>query len=808
MFHRCGRLLATTATASLALGIAVPAIAQTAPSTEPVQVSTQADSPTPSDSGPQASPESGLEAGDIIVTAQKRSERLQDVPLAVTALSGDQLANSQVAGTSGIAALVPSLTFTQSTSDLNNNVRIRGVGTSLFNTGLESAVSFVVDGVVLSRQGQGFQDLIDVDRVEVLRGPQGTLFGKNATAGVINVVTKRPSKSLEGVAEATIAEMGEYRVRGSVSGPLTETLGARLTGYYTNDRGWLYDVGRGKHVNGNETFGLRGKVEWDPTANLNLLLTADYRKSDSDCCQPIPYQTTSPVLAALRAPVIASRENRTVASDQGTFSDTRQGGVSLEAGLDLGGPSLTSITAWRQWKFANNVDVDGFVAATPVYVPFGNGYFGINGGTVDIKQFTQELRLTSPSNVPVEYTVGLFYFHLDLDRDFTRRTGGCVTNPAAFGQPCPTFFFSSGSSASTGQTDNYAAFGQVQWHVTDQLSAIGGFRLQRETVSYAGSRNGLPSYTGDRALFAANTGRGSVSDTDLSGKAGLQYEFSRRAQVYGTWSRGYKGQGYDLELTANFASQPPVRPETVNAFEIGFKGQSPDGRFSLNAAAFHAKYNDLQIQTTTAPNVSIPANAGSSVSKGIELEFTARPTRDLTINSGVTYLDATYDADRIACALPAQAAPVVLAAGQAEPVNQCYRNANGTLQNLSGVRLPNAPRWRGNVSVRYDKDIAGTDYAGFVQLTGNAQTAVGFSFEQDQALRQSGYATIDASIGVHTQDDRYQLTVFVRNLTDKSYALGLQRDNIVTNAANPGNLLYFTAKEASRYAGATFRARF
>ncbi|EZP54162.1 TonB-dependent receptor domain-containing protein [Sphingomonas sp. RIT328] len=146
--------------------------------------------------------------------------------------------------------------------------------------------------------------------------------------------------------------------------------------------------------------------------------------------------------------------------------------------------------------------------------------------------------------------------------------------------------------------------------------------------------------------------------------------------------------------------------------------------------------------------------------------------------------------------------------GGSSPYNQCYRNSNGTLQNLQDVRLPNAPRWRGNVSVRYDQDIPGTALAGFVQVTGNAQTAVGFSFEQDQALRQRGYATVDLSIGARTQDDRYQLTLFVRNLTDKAYALGLQRDNIITNAANPGNLLYFTAKESSRYAGATFRAKF
>ena len=745
---------------------------------------------------------------EIVVTAQKRAERLQDVPLAVSALSADTLANSQVSSTAGVAALVPSLTYTQSTSDLNNNVRIRGVGTALFNAGLESAVSFVVDGVVMSRQGQGFQDLIDVERVEVLRGPQGTLFGKNATAGVINIVTKRPARDFEGVAEIGIAEQGEYRARASVSGPISETVGARLTGYYTDNRGYVYDHGQGKHVYGGRDVGVRGKIDWQATENLNILFTADARDSESDCCQPIPYLTTNSVLAAIRGPVVASSENRTVNSgDTRTFANSDQAGGSVEANLDLGDHVLTSVTAVRNWKIENNVDVDGFNSATPLYLPFGNGYFGVNGGTADISQFTQELRLSSAANQPLTYTFGLFYFNLDLDRAFTRRVGGCVTPGAAYGQPCATSFFSSSNHEANTKTDNYAAFGQMEYELTDALSAFAGFRLQREKVSYSGTRFGTAPYAGDRLLFAASTGSGNVSDTDLSGKAGLKYEIDRDAQAYFTWSRGYKGQGYDVELTANFASQTPVRPETVNSYELGWKQQALDGRLILNSALFYAKYQDLQVQSTIAPNVSVPTNAGSSVSKGAEVEFQARATSALSINGGVTYLDAKFDADRIACALPAQASAVTLATGAAEPVNTCFRLGNGTVQNVRGGDLPNAPRWRGNINVRYEDEIA-TDWNGFAQVGFNTQSGTTFSLEQDAGLTQGGYSTIDLSVGVLSQDDAYQVTLYVRNLTDKHFATGMQRDNILTNAANPGNILYFTSKEAARYMGGTLRVKF
>ncbi len=765
----------------------------------------------PPPAGQDNAQDAGQVDGEIVVTAEKRSRRLQDVPLAVTALSGDALVSAQVNSAGGLAALVPSLTYTQNTSPLNNNVRVRGIGTVLFSAGIESSVSFVTDGVVMARQGQGFNDLIDVERVEVLRGPQGVLFGKNATAGVINVVTKAPSERFEGSADLTIAELGEYRLRGTVSGPLAEGIRGRLTGFYTKDNGWATNEVTGRRVFGTEDFGLRGKLAFDVSDNFELLLIGDYTKSDSSCCQPMPFLQTNDLLRQLRAPVVGSINNRSVNTTTSSFANVETGGVSLEGNLKLGEHRLTSITAWRTWDFVNNVDVDGFAVAQPVRVPFGFGFFGINGGTVGIRQFSQEVRLASPVGQFLEYTLGAMYFHLDLDRTFERRVGGCPTaTTVTLGAVCPTPAFQSSSSVANTRTDNIAAFGQLQMNITDKLAAIGGFRLQNETTSYTGNRPGTAPFTGDTTILPGSTGAQSLSDVDLSGKLGVQYMFSRSAQIYASWSRGYKGIGWDVEFSANFASQAAVRPETVQSWEIGFKGQALDRRLNFSLAAFHARYTDLQVQATQQVNgapISIPTNAGTSVTKGIELEASYRPTDSLSFFGGVTYMSARFDSDGLPCTLPTQAAAATVAAGTAPPVNSCFLLGTARVQNIRDGVLPNSPDWKANLTARYERPIT-AGLVGFVQATGAYQSRVLFDLSQDQALDQPGYGTIDLTIGLNSADNRYQLSLFVRNLTDTQFVNGKQRDNLLTNPANPNNINFFTAKSAFRYVGGNFRVNF
>lgn len=756
---------------------------------------------------------------DIVVTATKRATRLLDVPVAVTALTGDALRDQQVQGVDALQKLVPSLTFQQSTNDLNNNLRIRGVGTALFNVGLESSVSVVVDGVVLSRQGQGFQDLIDIDRIEVLRGPQGVLFGKNATAGLINVVTRRPTDHWTADVEGVIAELDEYRLRGSVSGPLAPGLGVRVTGFYNDVGGHIENVATGQDYNGGKSYGVRAKLDYAPSDTLNVLLIGDYRKSTALCCEFQARAIANPVALAALRPVVPSTTNRQVANDQNTFNDTEQWGVSLEGNLKLGNHTITSISAYRTWDFANNIDVDGLNNPRPLallpLVASGIGQFNINGGQANIRQFTQELRLESPSGGLFEYVVGGYYFNLSLDRAFQRRVFFCLPGGAngvlTPGQPCnapqPRSTF---HNANTG-TENYAAFGQLTLNISDSLSLLGGFRLQHETVSFIGNRPGTPLIAGDLALNPASAGSGSVGDTDLTLRGGIQYKFSRNAQAYATYTEGYKGQGYDVEVTANFATQQPVRPETVRSYEVGFKGATADRKLSANIALFYQDFTDLQVQASTVVNgltSFIQTNAGSSVSKGVEVEFEARPSRELSIFGGFTLLDATINTTGTNCSL-AQTA-VILTAGAAVPGNTCFRRtgeaASTNRQNIVDGNLPNAPSYRLNLGLRYERPVF-SDFALFVLPSINFQSDVLYSLDQDPATRQDGYVIVDTSIGLRQIDGRYQLTFFVKNLFNESYATSIFRDAFFGGAASPNNLSHYIPKDANRFVGASLRVR-
>jgi iron complex outermembrane recepter protein len=763
----------------------------------------------------------------VIVTAQKRVERSIDVPVAITAVSGATLSNRQIDGVAGLQALVPSLTFTQSTNDLNNNVRIRGVGTSLFNVGLESSVSFVLDGVVLSRQGQGFQDLIDIERIEVLRGPQGTLFGKNASAGVINVVTKRASREIDGTGEVTVSEGRQTRMRGTISGPLGEKTAGRLTGFFNDDPGFVNNAFDGRTLNGGQSFGFRGRLDYDQNADLSISILSDYRKSEADCCQFQTRTATNTTLASQLNPVVPGPENRATNINGDTFNNTEQWGLSVQADLSLAnGHTLTSITAYRTWDFINNIDVDALPTDTPLQLPQAGFFaqFDVNGGPTNIVQTSQELRLTSPDDQRLKYVLGLFYFNLDLDRAFTRRFALCLpggaNSTAPAGSACPAPQFRSSFHSSNTTNDNYALFGQADFKLTDRLTLLGGLRYQYEKVTYEGSQTGIAPIAGDVAAVPTRSiGSGETDDTDLSGRVGLQFRINDRQQAYFTATRGYKGQGYNLEIGANFVNQEPVRPETVVAFELGYKASLFNRKLILTMAAFQSTYEDLQVQAAAVVNginVFIPTNAGESTSEGFEIEFEAQPMRGLSLTGGLTVLDAKVSVDGLGCNLaqPVPAASTRLAIGQAEPDNVCFLPATvGTSvpaqrQNVADGWLPNAPDLRASFSARYQRPLWVDGFQGFVQVSALHQGETRFSLEQDPLAVQEAYTTVDLAFGVLRTDQRWGFTVFVRNLTDQSYATSIFRSSVFGQAANPNNLDHYLPKEARRTLGASFRVGF
>jgi iron complex outermembrane recepter protein len=782
---------------------------------------TQASGSDTASAAPEANAAEEGETGlaEIIVTAQKRAQRLQDVPLAVTAISGKTLAETGVNDTAGLVNMTPSLTYTQGAQPSNTNFRIRGIGTALFGQGLEPSVSVVVDGVVLARSSQGFADLADIERVEVLRGPQGTLFGKNSVGGLINVVTKRPSDTVEADLDVTVAEQEEYRVRGTLSGPLNDTMGARVTGYYNDVGGHIRNVTRNEDVNGSRSMGFRGKFEWDATDRLNLLLAADYRESDADCCSSQYILVNNPVLQQALSPVVADFNNRIDVENESTFFTTDQKTVSLEGNLTLDSVLLTSLTAFQDFAILNNQPIDRLNTPTPIYLPATNGYFDINGGTVDISQLSQEFRVTSPGGEAFNYVAGLYFLDFELDRGFQRRSGNCAPGgaPAAFGQPCivPLYRSQAGFHANT-ETQNVALFGQADFRIVGKLSGLAGARAQYEEISYDGVRTDTRLVAGDLPLvgITPSAGSGKSDDTALTGKLGLQYQFSDDAQTYLTWSTGYKGAGYEVEFTADFVNQQPVQPETAKAWELGYKAQLFDGALSLNTALFHARYEDLQVQANRGDAALglvrfVTTNAGSSTTEGVELELASRPLSGLFLSGGVTYVTTSVDIDGLNCPVSEQAAAPVIT-GTA-PYNTCFRTAAGAtpVQNVRGGDLPNAPRWRGNVTARYEFGIPGTSLESFVQLSGTSQSKMKFVIEQDPLTAQDGYTLVDASLGFRDADNRYRLSFFVKNLFDEHYVTLLARSSTLSTATlTPHQLTGNVPKEANRYFGATFGMSF
>jgi iron complex outermembrane recepter protein len=760
------------------------------------------------------------ELEEMVVTVQKRVERLQDVPLAVTALSGTVLSAAGVNQTTDLVALASSLTFAQGATPNNTNLRVRGIGTALFGQGTEPSVSVVVDGIVLARSSQGFVDLDDIERIEVLRGPQGTLFGKNSVAGLINIVTKRPSNAFEANADLTVAEQDEYRVGGSVSDPINDSMGYRLTGYYNDVGGHIRNVTLNKDVNGSKSWGARGKFEWDPTERLNLLFMADYRESQTLCCSSQYLSVVdNPLLEQVLLPVTAGFNNREEAENEVTFFETEQKTFSVEASLELDVIALTSLTAYQHFFLTNNQPIDRLNTPTPLWFPVTNGAFDINGGDIDLQQFSQELRITSAGQERFNYVAGLYYLDMDLERTFQRRSGGCAPRgtPAQFGQPCvvPQYRSQAGFHSETG-TKNAAVFGQVDFALVGNLSGLLGARYQWEEISYAGTRPNKRLVPGDLPLigFPPSSGSGKSDDTVLTGKAGLQYKFSDDLQTYLNGSTGYKGRAYETEFAATFENQTPLEPEQAEAWELGMKAQLFDGTLVLNTALFHARYDDLQVQANRGdPDTGlvrfVTTNTGNSITQGVEVEFTWRPIGDFTLNGGVTHLDTSVDVDGLNCSLSDRVtAPVI--SGDA-PNNICYLPTPGgtPIQDVNDGVLPNAPEWRGTLTARYDFRLGGSGWESFVQLTGTSQSKFNFVIEQDPLLEQPSYTLVDASIGFHAPHNRYRIALFAKNIFDEHYVTLMARSSTLTAATfSPNSVTGNVPKDANRYFGATIGVSF
>lgn len=712
----------------------------------------------------------GLVLEEIVVTAQKRAESAQDVPVAITALQGDDLVNQGIQSFNDLTKVSPSLTIGQGANKNNSPIALRGIGTRAFSMSVEPSVAVIVDDVPVARSAQAFSNLVDIERVEVLRGPQSTLFGKSASAGVINITTKAPSEELEGSVGYTKIVDDEDRVSGSISGKLTDTLGVRASAYYSDVEGNIDNISTGKKLNGGITKGGRVKLNWGASDDLDVSFIGEYNEADEDCCAaPYAYVEDGALLGgtqlgyptALWLPGITpSDKNTDIRLDSDIHSKSWDWSGTLKLDYSLGEYTLTSITGYRDWSYSFLQDMDDTDASLPS-PPFASGSPVLEQfSTTGTKLLTQEIRLASPVFDNYDYVAGLYYSKNTTDKDFERG---------------PVFYYAKWDAET--ENESYAVFGQGKLNLSERWSVIAGLRYNVEEISVNYDREDNPftpplGPVGDQSFVVDNE---SEKDEVVTGKLALQYFHDDDLMFFGGYSRGYKGQAYDV--TSSFSPHGvdnPVTPETSDAFELGLKSTLLEGRMQFNAVLFYSEYSDFQAQSRVDdPSTGLTElklnNVGDLETSGLEIDTIFLVSENLRLTLGAAYIDATIKSFEEADCYALQTAA---------------QGCNSGKQDLTGEDLNNSPDLKYTLAGEYTLPLDDMPFNGFIDLSYQWQDDVHFDLLGDPVMKQDAYGIFNLSMGIDSKDENYRVTLFAKNLFDKDYVSNISSAQAIYGGAD------------------------
>jgi iron complex outermembrane receptor protein len=716
---------------------------------------------------------------EVVVTSRHRQENSQKVPAALSVVGGQLLQRTNSTNISQISQFVPSIQFTFFNAR-NANINVRGLGNNvgLANDGLDPGVGFYVDQVYYSRPATATLDLIDVDRIEVLRGPQGTLFGKNTTAGAINVATTEPSFKPSVLAEVTGGNYGYAQGKLAVSGPLiNDVLAGRLTLGTTTHEGYETNVYNGQKVNNYRDSTVRGQLLFTPTSDLKFRLIGDYERQFTHCCVNTLSGIVTPpngknfVTLAQSfgyAPVVDPTA-RQVDVNAPFHALQESGGVSLEGDWSLPRVTLTSITSWRFWNWWPQNDADA--TPLPIFNVAENGDYE--------NQYTQEFRAASAGVNVVDYVAGLYFYRETIHAVGTTQYGAAASAFLA-GAAVPSIVLNNLTNRinSSYTTDSYAAFGQATWHITRALNFTGGIRYTEDdkrgtfaqVTSGAAPLTGLPAaFTTLRSAFGFTTGFG-VKNTkaNFSGAANLSYQVTPDVLTYVNYARGYKSGGLNLAQLPTGAN-PVVKPESIDSVEAGAKTALFDRSLILNLAVFWE--NDENYQATILDPILLKlylANVPEVRSQGIEADIQARPTDNLSIYASTTYDDAVY------ASYPGAPCGLELATHAS-----C---------NLSGRRLAGAPRWAVSAGGEYDYPV------NIGPREAEAYLGVDYSYRsaENSAATDSVYtelaplSLVNARLGLRSRSQYWDIYLWSKNLTDAKYYNFIQPGSGNTGALYAG----------------------
>jgi iron complex outermembrane receptor protein len=710
------------------------------------------------------------ELSEIVVTATKREQGAQDVPISIAAVGAESLAANRIDNVYNLQAVVPGLQV-QAVDPPGQGTAfaLRGLGNSVFNMGFDPAVATFVDGVYRSRSGLvASTDFVDLERVEVLKGPQGTLFGKNTTAGVVHLISKKPTfDGVNGMIEAGYEDYSRVRLKGTINLPASDTLAFRLSGSYANGDGWMKLINSSRELHDLNRWSLKGQMLFKPNDDVSFHLVADYSKLEENCCwamrlvnDPRTGSVNGPIAGAAGSGIVdpPDLDGKTAESNFGPDFEAKDYGVMGELNWNLGGATLTSITALRKYKDTAAKDNDFS----------GVDILRSNQNLPKVKLFSEELRLAGSTD-RFNWLVGAFFSKETIEVTNEFIWGSQVNQLQIFGPllgPGRAFLHEFEQDVKS-----YAAFANVDFKVTDRFTLSAGFRYSEDKKDGSMVSNHPPG----AVLPFASLPLAVVYDYDVSRKdseptwtVNAKFDFTDDVMGFVTYSRGYKSGGISMTrdaagsalffgspftgcppgsvpvggpLCGGSPQDPTFKPEKADHYEAGIKSDLLGKRLRVNASVWYTDFKNLQYQTLRAADGAFAVvNIAGAKSKGGELELTLAATERLTLNASLQYLDTSFDGS-----VPALT-----------PGNPA----------LGGQRLPFSSKLSGNVGFNFEQPISG-DWR--LLASGNLFfRGKYFNFtEPAPGLVQKGYELLNLRLGV--ANDNLEFAAWCRNCTDKMY---------------------------------------
>lgn len=785
---------------TLSLLLATPAVAETSDDSAANNTAAQV--------------EGGSYGGDIVVTARRRSETALDVPIAISVVAGEQIDNTGSFNVGRLTQLTPTLQF-YSSNPRNTAVNIRGIGApfGLTNDGIEQGVGIYVDDVYYSRVASSTFDFLDVAQIEVLRGPQGTLYGKNTTAGAINITTNQPGFDFEGKAEVSIGNLNFKQAKAAISGPLSDTLAARVAVSSTSRRGTIYNVVTDRHIQSQDNIGIRGQLLWRPTDALDVTLAGDWNRQEAVCCGSVfvrtgatqrPLNRQFAALAEAQGYAFPSDNpyDRLTNLDASLNAGNEIGGASLRIKWDIGPGTLTSVTAWRYWDWQpeNDRDFTGLPIVTKSQNPSQQD------------QYTQELRYNYAGD-RFDFVVGGFYYYQRIDTQGTEAHGAASSRWTLN----PTSALSNDPSVLDGLTaintqylknTSAALFGQLSWKVTDRVTIQPGVRLNYDKkdgyyrrLVFAGDGSAVtadltdPVSVARLGVFTPQEYAPSFSDWNFSYDLTATWKAATDLLVYATYAKTFKSGGINQNGVPNGADGNPilaaatVKPESVDHYEAGVKAEFWDRRITLNLTAFRTDISNFQTNVNNGQFGVLRgylANADKVRTQGAEFDVSIRPSERFRAYTNGAYTDAKYK--RFVDA----PCPPELSGGTSSPPN-C---------DISGQRLPGVSQWAFSLGAEANAEsrLFGKDGQFYLGYDGSYRSNWSSNPSPSAYTWVKGYALSNVRAGFRT-DDGLDFFAWVRNAFDRNYI-----DQLSVGPGNTGLIVGLPGDP--RTWGATIKASF